>query len=180
VPQDVDINLRFPISALDVVLMGKLKPGKRWARHSGADRTAAHRLLELLGMGPYCDRRIGDLSGGQRQRVFIARALATEPEILFLDEPTASIDAKGQHEFYHRLKALNDTITIVLVSHDLMVISEYVKSIACVNRNLHYHDQGEISAEMIETMYHCAIDENCPVELVTHGRLPHRVLKSHP
>jgi zinc transport system ATP-binding protein len=178
VPQDVDINLRFPVSALDVVLMGSLKPGKGWSRPSREDRIAAHRALEQLDMGPYCDRRIGELSGGQRQRVFVARALVTQPELLFLDEPTASIDTRGQHEFYQMLKQLNEHITIVLVSHDLMVISGYIKSIACVNSHLHYHDHGEITGEMIEQMYHCSVDENCPVELIAHG-LPHRVLKSH-
>ena len=178
VPQDVDINLRFPVSALDVALMGNLKPGKGWSRPSREDRIAAHRALEQLDMGPYCDRRIGELSGGQRQRVFVARALVTQPEILFLDEPTASIDTRGQHEFYQMLKQLNERITIVLVSHDLMVISGYIKSVACVNSNLHYHDRGEITGEMIEQMYHCSVDENCPVELIAHG-LPHRVLKSH-
>jgi len=178
VPQDVDINLRFPISALDVALMGNLKPGKGWSRPSRADRIAAHRALEQLDMGPYCDRRIGELSGGQRQRVFIARALVTQPELLFLDEPTASIDTRGQHEFYKMLKQLNECITIVLVSHDLMVISGYIKSVACVSGSLHYHDHGEITGEMIEQMYHCSVDENCPVELIAHG-LPHRVLKSH-
>lgn len=178
VPQDVDINLRFPVSALDVVLMGNLKPGKGWSRPSREDRIAALRTLERLDMGPYCDRRIGELSGGQRQRVFVARALVTQPELLFLDEPTASIDTRGQHEFYQMLKQLNERITIVLVSHDLMVISGYVKSVACVNSSLHYHDQGEITGEMIEEMYHCSVDENCPVELIAHG-LPHRVLKSH-
>jgi zinc transport system ATP-binding protein len=178
VPQDVDINLRFPVSALDVALMGYLKPGKGWSRPSREDRIAAHRALEQLDMGPYCDRRIGELSGGQRQRVFVARALVTQPEILFLDEPTASIDTRGQHEFYQMLKQLNERITIVLVSHDLMVISGYIKSVACVNNSLHYHDHGEITGEMIEQMYHCSVDENCPVELIAHG-LPHRVLKSH-
>ncbi len=178
VPQDVDINLRFPVSALDVALMGNLKPGKGWSRPSREDRIAAHRALEQLGMGPHCDRRIGELSGGQRQRVFVARALVTQPELLFLDEPTASIDTRGQHEFYQMLKQLNEHITIVLVSHDLMVISGYIKSVACVNSNLHYHDHGEITGEMIEQMYHCSVDENCPVELIAHG-LPHRVLKSH-
>ncbi|MEN8808142.1 MAG: ATP-binding cassette domain-containing protein, partial [Desulfobacterales bacterium] len=74
VPQNIHINQRFPISALDVVLMGLLNPGKRWTRHSRQDRLAAYRALEAMQMRVYGDRRIGELSGGQRQRVFIARA----------------------------------------------------------------------------------------------------------
>ncbi len=178
VPQDLHINRNFPICALDVVLMGKLKPGRGWSRHTSKDRGAARQALEQVEMEKFRDRRIGELSGGQMQRVFVARALVTDPEILFLDEPTASIDTKGQGEFYALLKELNDRITIIVVSHDLMVISAYVKSVACVNQHLYYHGHPEITGEMIEMMYHCTADETCPVELIAHG-LPHRVLPSH-
>jgi zinc transport system ATP-binding protein len=130
-------------------------------------------------MAAFADRRIGELSGGQRQRVFIARALVTHPRLLLLDEPTASIDSRGQTEFYQLLKRLNDEVSIVVVSHDLLVISTYVKSVACVNRRLHYHQQAEITGDMLETMYPCTVEEVCPVELVTHGHLPHRVLQHH-
>jgi zinc transport system ATP-binding protein len=102
----------------------------------------------------------------------------TQPRLLLLDEPTASIDTKGQAEFYEMLKALNKETTIVVVSHDLLVVSRYVKSVACVNRHLHYHNQAEITGDMLEAMYPCTVEEVCPVELVAHG-LPHRVLKDH-
>ena len=178
VPQDIHINQNFPISSSDVVLMGKLKPGKGWFRHSKEDRLAARQALEQVGMQKYRDQRIGQLSGGQKQRVLIARALVADPDILFLDEPTASIDTKGQNEFYALLKELNHKITIIVVSHDLMVISRYVKSVACVNQRLHYHGHAELTGEMIEMMYDCKIEETCPVELIAHG-LPHRVLHTH-
>jgi len=178
VPQDIHINQNFPISASDVVLMGKLKPGRGWSRHAKEDRMEALQALERVGIGKYSNRRIGELSVGQKQRVFIARALVTDPDILFLDEPTASIDTKGQNEFYAILKELNHKITIIVVSHDLMVISRYVKSVACVNQSLHYHGHAELTGEMIEMMYDCKIEETCPVELIAHG-LPHRVLHKH-
>ena len=178
VPQDVHINKNFPISTLDVVLMGKLKPGRRRSRHSQQDRKAALNALAQVEMLKYSDHRIGELSGGQKQRVFVARALVTDPELLFLDEPTASIDTKGQNEFYTLLKELNKTITIIVVSHDLMVISGYIKSVICVNQRLHYHGHAELTGEMIEMMYDCTADETCPVELIAHG-LPHRVLHEH-
>jgi len=178
VRQDVHINQRFPITALDVVLMGKLDPRRRWARHTAQDRRDALQALERMEMAPYAKRRIGELSGGQRQRVFIARALVTQPRLLLLDEPTASIDTKGQAEFFHMLKGLNRDVTIMVVSHDLLVISTYVKSVACVNKRLHYHHQAEITGEMMESMYPCTVENVCPVELVAHG-LPHRVLKHH-
>ncbi|CAB1061380.1 Zinc ABC transporter, ATP-binding protein ZnuC [Olavius sp. associated proteobacterium Delta 1] len=178
VPQDVHINKNFPISALDVVLMGTLKPGRGWSRHSPQDRRAAIKALDQVEMKKFCDQRIGELSGGQKQRVFVARALVTDPELLFLDEPTASIDTKGQNEFYALLKELNQTITIIVVSHDLMVISGSIKSVICVNQRLHYHGHAELTREMIEMMYDCTVDDTCPVELIAHG-LPHRVLHKH-
>jgi len=178
VPQNVHINSSFPITALDVVLMGKLDPKRRWTRNSAADRREAIAALDRLQMAAHAENRISTLSGGQRQRVFIARALVTRPELLLLDEPTAGIDTKGQAEFFTLLKELNREITILVVSHDLLAISRHVKSVACVNRRLHYHNQAEITGEMLETMYSCTVEEVCPVELVAHG-LPHRVLKEH-
>ncbi|MGB5984781.1 MAG: ABC transporter ATP-binding protein [Desulfobacterales bacterium] len=178
VPQDAHINQSFPMTALDVVLMGKLNPPKRSFRKSAAHHREALAALERLGMAAQAQRRIGQLSGGQRQRVFIARALVTQPQLLLLDEPTSGIDTRGQAEFFTLLKELNTQITILVVSHDLLVISRYIKSVACVNKTLHYHDQAEITGEMLETMYPCADEALCPVELVAHG-LPHRVLREH-
>lgn len=171
IPQYIHMNSSFPISVMDVVLMGRLRSGRFWSGHTREDRIKAGKALEKLEMSEYHDQRIGELSGGQRQRVFIARAIVTEPEILVLDEPTASIDTRGQTDFYEILKDLNKTTTILLVSHDLMVISRHVKSVACVNQSVFYHDDAEFTDDMLN-MY------NCPVELVAHG-LPHRVLKQH-
>ncbi|MCF8051536.1 MAG: ABC transporter ATP-binding protein [Desulfobacterales bacterium] len=171
VPQDVHINKEFPITALDVVLMGRLWKKKGWGRYSKEDRFKAHQALDQVQMGAFCSRRIGELSGGQRQRVLIARAMVSSPEVLILDEPISSIDTRGQAEFYDLLKALNESVTIVMVSHDMMALHQHVESVACVNRDVHYHGAAEITDEMLD-MY------ECPVEIVAHG-VPHRVLKSH-
>jgi len=178
VPQNVHINQRFPITAMDVVLMGRLVPERRWARNPLQDRREAIEALQHLEMEAFADTKIGELSGGQRQRVFIARALVTRPRLLLLDEPTASIDSKGQADFFRLLEALNKEMTILMVSHDLLAISRHVKSVACVNRHLHYHHHAEITGDMLEIMYPCTVEEVCPVELVAHG-LPHRVFKDH-
>ena len=171
VPQDVHVNKGFPVSALDVVLMGRRKAGRGWSRHSRGDWIAAQEALDKMEMREYADRRMTALSGGQRQRVLIARALVSAPELLLLDEPTTGIDPAGQTEFYSLLKELNKTVTILMVSHDPMILSSYVKSVACVNQFVYFHDEPEITEDML-TMY------QCPVELIAHG-LPHRVLKEH-
>ncbi|MEE4356894.1 MAG: ABC transporter ATP-binding protein [Desulfococcaceae bacterium] len=171
VPQEIGINRDFPISVLDVVLMGRIRSSRGWSRAGAEDKKAAREILERMDMWEYRKSRIGELSGGQRQRIFIARALVSEPEILFLDEPTANVDSGHQDNFYRLLRELNRSVSIVIVNHDLMVISSQVKSVACVNRTLHYHNGAEITEDMIQ-MYHC------PVELVAHG-IPHRVLRTH-
>jgi zinc transport system ATP-binding protein len=178
VPQEIHGNRSFPITAMDVVLMGTLKPGMRLKGRSERDRTEALDALEKMDMAPYAAARIDELSGGQRQRVLIARAMVTKPRLLLLDEPTSSLDAGGQADFFRFLKKINESVTILVVSHDLMVISTYIKSIACVNKNLYYHGRAEITEDMLGMMYPDALPGACPVELLAHG-LPHRVLKEH-
>ncbi|HBF42042.1 MAG TPA: ABC transporter [Desulfobacteraceae bacterium] len=172
VPQEIGVNKSFPISVLNVVLMGRMRGGGGWRRFSTADTMTAQKALERMEMWEYHKYRMEELSGGQRQRVFVARALVAEPEIFFLDEPTSSVDTKGQSDFYTFLKELNKTVTIIVVSHDLSIVSSYVKSVACVNQELISHDAPEITGEMLDMAYHC------PVELIAHG-LPHRVLRAH-
>jgi zinc transport system ATP-binding protein len=172
VPQNVNANKNFPISVMDVVLMGCLRSGRIWSHPTKMDRISAKEALDKMEMLKHHKRRIGELSGGQRQRVFIARALAGKPEILFLDEPTASVDTHGQTELYSLLKDLNKNVTILVVSHDLMVVSSYVKTVICVNQYVHQHDAAEMTQEMLDMAY------QCPVELIAHG-LPHRVLGDH-
>ncbi len=119
------------------------------------------------------DRSIGELSGGERQRVYIARALASEPQILLLDEPTANVDTKVQNSIYELLRELNQSLTILMISHDLGAVSTHVKTVGCLNRRLFYHDNKLITHEMIEQTY------QCPVDLIAHG-IPHRVFPDHP
>jgi zinc transport system ATP-binding protein len=178
VPQVVNTNPGFPISVLDVVMMGGLMPGTRPHHASRRQRRNGIEALERMNVQHLAGRHMSDLSGGQCRRVYIARALMPRPRILLLDEPTAGIDPRGQNQLYGLLEDLNADTTIMMVSHDLMAISGHVKSVACVNRRLHYHDDAEITPEMLDTMYPGNLDAACPVELVAHG-VPHRVLRVH-
>ncbi|MBU2490903.1 MAG: ABC transporter ATP-binding protein [Proteobacteria bacterium] len=172
-PQDLGMGDDFPVTVEQVALMGRMsRRGFLRSRYDREDKKAVAEALELTGMKDLAREKVGRLSGGQRQRLFIARALAGEPEMLLLDEPTSNVDPEGQTRMYSLLRDLNETMTIVVVSHDLMVLSSYVNSVACVSTSVHHHDAAEVTQEMLEGAYHC------PVDLIAHG-LPHRVLKSH-
>lgn len=172
VPQWLEFDRDFPIQVEDVVRMGRLGKRRLLQRYNAKDRAIVTHSLEQVGILNLRSRPIGKLSGGERQRVYIARALASEPQILLLDEPTANVDTKIQKSIYELLKELNKNITILMISHDLGAISTYVKTVGCLNHHLSYHNDKQITSEMIEQTY------QCPVDLIAHG-LPHRVLPSH-
>lgn len=172
-PQNNRFDQRFPINVTEVVLSGLMSEKGLYRSYTRAEKHKAWELLDKYGMGTYKKSPIGDLSGGQMQRVFLCRAIISSPRILMLDEPTTYVDSSFEREFYAILKDLSKSLSIVMVSHDLGTICSYVKTIACVNRELHYHNSNLISEEQLQSY-------NCPLELVTHGKIPHRVLIDHP
>ena len=177
VPQDTLANKDFPIKVLDVVLMGRLSKSKAFSTYSHEDKTIARLMLEKVGMQGFEDQKIHTLSGGQRQRVFIARALASEAQILFLDEPTASIDTAGQMEIFKLLKALNQEVGIVIISHDINVALNYATKVVHVNRTLYLHD---VPQHEVMKFSDTPSEHFCPVELISSTRCnhihPHKVL----
>lgn len=130
----------FPATVYEVASMGRFGRLGFFRNMRNHDKEAVNRALESVGMSGYRNRIISSLSGGQQQRVFIARALASEPEIIILDEPTVGVDAHTQDSFYKLLKKLNRTLnlTLVLVSHDIEMVARETTEIACVNRTLIY------------------------------------------
>lgn len=173
VPQVAIYDSDFPIRVLDVVRMGRLSPKRLFKPYNDEDNAIACEKLDWVDMLKHKDRALRELSGGQRQRIYIARALATNPDLLLLDEPTNSVDAEAQQHIYELLNEINQHgVTILLVSHDLNAITSHVKTIACLNREMHYHGEKEITPEMLQAVY------GCPVELIAHG-VPHRVLARH-
>ena len=146
VPQKAtNFDLSFPVTVYDVVMMGRYRCLSLYCRIKKSDLTMVRQVLEQVGMWEFRDRLIGDLSGGQQQRVFIARALAINPEIIFLDEPTTGIDQKMRDEFYSLLRKLNHEIglTLVLISHDIKMVTEEAMHIACIDRTLVCHSTPE-------------------------------------
>ena len=147
-PQHVNLDPSFPVTVMDVVLMGRLGRRLPVGPFLAADRLAATQALRDTEATDIGDRPFSTLSGGQRQRVLIARALACEPDLLLLDEPTASLDPGVQDELYDLLHRLNERMTIVLVSHDVSVVSRHVSKVVCVNVQVVQHPATEIKGEL--------------------------------
>lgn len=170
VPQRLDFDRSFPISAMEVVLMGRLSRKKLFQRYGREDRRKALEALETTGLAALARRRIGALSGGELQRVLIARALSGEPELLLLDEPTASVDPEMKTTIYDLLDQLRKQHTIVLVTHDTGTIGRHVSRIACLNCTLDMREPGS-------TLSRAALDDlyGFPVDVVEHRQMqtPH-------
>ena len=173
VPQFTLFDKKFPITVREAVLTGRLKKTfKPFHRYSSQDKTESDRLLDKVGILSLGNRQLSELSGGEFQKMLIARALAVNPKLLLLDEPTASVDAKSREQIFSLLEEINREMTIILVTHDLLAIASQVKRLACLNRKLVYHGEPELNENIVNSLY------GCPVDLIAHG-VPHRVLKEH-
>ncbi len=142
VPQKAShIDPLFPATVREIVAMGLVSSRPMAASRKKDEEMAITLSLERVGMAAFKNRPIGDLSGGQQQRVIIARAIVNAPELLFLDEPTAAVDAATQELFYEMLHRLNEAqrITIILVTHDIGIVNKHVSKVACLNQSLVYH-----------------------------------------
>ena len=142
VPQKAShIDPFFPATVREIVAMGLLSGRALGRPKKGEAEEAIQLALERVGMAAFRSRPIGDLSGGQQQRVIIARAIVNAPQLLFLDEPMAGVDAATQDLFYEMLHRLNEAerITTVLVTHDIGIVNKHVTKVACLNQKLVYH-----------------------------------------
>jgi len=171
-PQISDIDKKFPISVSDVVLSGFMNSSKYLIKYSVAEKSRANEIMAEMDIYGLKKKSVGELSGGQLQRVFLCRAIVSAPKLLILDEPNTFVDSKFEGELYEKLSQLNNSMAILIVSHDIGMISTYIKTIACVNGEVHYHRSNIINEEQLKSY-------NCPIQLITHGEVPHTVLKTH-
>ncbi|MGD8567606.1 MAG: ABC transporter ATP-binding protein [Gammaproteobacteria bacterium] len=162
VPQYAGFERNFPITVHQTVLLGRMGKSRSLFGFNGRDAELAEQALKKTEIADLKDRLLNTLSGGQFQRVLIARALVSEPEILILDEPTANIDSRTEADIFDVLKKLNDRITMIVVSHDIGFISEYVSTVACLNKTLVCHETASISGKTIEELY------GAPVQMIQH------------
>jgi len=135
-PQYINFNMDMPISVEEIVLQGRLEKNKLF--YTKKDKLIVKEELKKMHISNLANRKINELSGGQRQKVLLARALARKPDIIILDEPTASIDLEGQKEIYKLLNNLPQTK--IVVSHDINILFENVNKVAHIQRKLYLHD----------------------------------------
>jgi len=162
-PQYAQLDPSFPVSVIDVALMGRLGEGRFFGPFGRNDRHIALKVLKEVGLAEFADRHYATLSGGQQRRLLIARALASRPELLIFDEPTANLDLLVVKELYELLHRLNKQFTIVMVSHDPAFVSQSVKNVICVNRRVAVHPTTEVGDEILSELYHGQ------VRMVRHG-----------
>jgi zinc transport system ATP-binding protein len=171
-PQVSQFDMRFPISIEEVVLSGLQTEKGFFGRYTAKDKELAHKTLEKMGIAELASRPIGEVSGGEMQRALLCRAIISEPKLLILDEPTNFVDNSFEREFYAMVQELSHNMAVMIVSHDLGTITSVVKSIVCVNRTAHRHDSNVLTEEQLRNY-------NCPIQIVSHGHIPHTVLEHH-
>lgn len=168
VPQTTRYDRQFPITVLEVVLLGRLSHLSWYGKFRASDKKAALESLEKVGLPDFADRAFGTLSGGQAQRVLIARALASNPSLLLLDEPTASVDVNAQADIYALLQKLKGSMTILMVTHDLNIAVEYVKKVICVQHNVIMMTPQEVCEHFALGLYHTPLITG----IKTHIKIP--------
>ncbi len=146
VPQAVPFDPRFPVSVREAVLMGRVAKS-RLGQYGREDHAAARDALARVGLASFEGRSFAELSGGERQRVLIAQALAGGSELLLLDEPVANVDPEHTSHLYELFKALTSEVTVMMVSHNLSVVTGHATHVLCVNRTAGLHAIGEVASE---------------------------------
>lgn len=161
-PQHAQLDAKFPVTVMDVALMGRLHGGVAPLFLGAEHRRIALEALDMVGLKDKRRHALSELSGGQQRRLLIARALASQPELLILDEPTANLDKQIEGELFELLKQLNERLTILMVSHDPTFVSDFVDDVVCVNRHVALHPTSKMDRRMIHELY------DLPMKVVRH------------
>lgn len=171
-PQRSTHDIQFPITVNETILSGLMNKKRCTGWFNKQEQKEAARLMELLSIQHLKFNKVDELSGGEHQKMMLCRAIISKPKLLILDEPNTYTDHNFETDICNILQDLNKEMAIIMVSHDLGIISGNVKTIACVNKKIHYHHESVITQDMMKVY-------GCPIDLITHGDVPHRVLEKH-
>jgi zinc transport system ATP-binding protein len=160
VPQSIKFDRAFPISVLEVVLSGLLSKLPWYGYFSKQNKLLALEAIEKVNLKEFCHEPFGTLSGGQAQRVLIARALVSNPHLLLLDEPTASVDNRAEADIYALLKELKGLMTILMVTHDLQAAIGQVERLLCVQGHVFSLQPEEVCEHFTVGLYHTPLLSN--------------------
>jgi len=173
VPQFRTYDFSYPITVGEMVLSGRLGHIRGIRKsYRPEDREAAGEAMKIMDISRYAGNNVDELSGGEQQRVMIARALAGDPKVLLLDEPTVYVDSPTAKKFFDLLLSLKERMAIVMVTHDIGSLTPEVDKVACLNKKIYTHHDNEVTDDMLLAAY------GCPVDVIAHG-VPHRVFRGH-
>ena len=190
-PQHNAADRDWPLSVKQVIELGLLAQLKPWQKLSRDQSNQIQSSMQLVGVEDLKDRSIGSLSGGQFQRVMIARAIAPQPKLLILDEPTVGVDVAGQHLFAEMIQRLHSELglTVITVTHDLRTVAASSDRVACLSQTLHFHDDpsgltpqvlAQVFAHDVEAVFgavhidaHTAADCDDPAHAHDHHSCEH-------
>ena len=154
VPQSMHYDKQFPITVLELVLLGSLSKMKWWGHIPKKEKDKALSTLEKVGLLPYKNRPFGSLSGGQAQKALIARAIVSHPKILLLDEPTANVDPKAENQIFQLLQSLKQSMTILIVTHNFEAIMHYTDRVLCFQKEVSSILPHQVCEHFALGMYH--------------------------
>jgi len=154
VPQTARFDRQFPISVMELVLSGRLSKLPWYGQYSQIDKVKAIEALERVGLAKLHGSTFGNLSGGQAQRALIARALVSEPKLLLLDEPTASVDAEAEADIYKILESLKGEMTMIMVTHDLAAVVNKLERVILVQGGAISLTPAEVCEHFAVGLYH--------------------------